>query len=50
MTCPPCNNDCRQGRDCPARARRDLHFAPGWWILPAAAAGLLFWIGIFLVL
>lgn len=20
MSCPPCTNDCRQGRDCPVRA------------------------------
>lgn len=22
MSCPPCNHQCREGRDCPARATR----------------------------
>lgn len=29
---------------------RDPRFPPGWWILPSAAVGLVFWIGLFLVL
>lgn len=36
MSCPPCTHDCRQGRDCPARARRA---SPTPVILGAIAIG-----------
>jgi hypothetical protein len=37
MTCPPCQRDCRQGRDCPARRSVDLLPA----LLVVAVAALL---------
>lgn len=39
-----CNNNCRQGRDCPGRNYRDARFAPGWWVFPSVIVGGAFWI------
>jgi len=32
MTCPPCNNNCRQGRDCPNKPKAPDFWAIGFWV------------------
>lgn len=53
MACPPCTNDCRQGRDCPGKALPSMLLTTGamagpykrtrpitlpWWVRACRAA------------